>query len=81
MRFGHGTVQRRLVIAQLERVYELMRHTGKLDRFIIFGSYVTSKPTPNDVDIILIMRDDFQEQDYTEEILPVFDHPRAQRDS
>ncbi len=59
------------------RVYELAQQTGKLLRFIIFGSYVTAKPEPNDVDIILIMRDDFREEDYREDILPVFNHLRA----
>ena len=29
---------------------------------------------------ILIMRDDFREPDYTEELLPVLDHLRAQRE-
>ena len=79
-RFGYGTAQRRLVTSRLNRVYELVRRTGKLERCIIFGSYVTANPDPNHVDIILIMRDDFREQDYTAEVLPVFDHLRAQRE-
>lgn len=79
-RFGRGTAQRRLVTGRLEYVYELVRRTGKPERFINFGSYVTSKAEPNDVDIILIMRDDFQEQDYTAEVIPVLDHLRAQRE-
>lgn len=79
-RFGQGTLQRQLVTSRLVRVYDLAWRTGKLERFIIFGSYVTAKPEPNDVDIILIMRDDFREQDYTEDVLPVFNHLRAQRE-
>ncbi len=76
-RFGHGTPQRELVTSRLVRIYELAQRTGKLQRFIIFGSYVTTKPEPNDVDIVLIMRDDFGEEDYTEDVLPVFNHLRA----
>jgi hypothetical protein len=79
-RFGYGTAQRRLVTARLKHVYELVQRTDKLVRCVIFGSYVTAKPAPNDVDIILIMRDDFQEQDYTAELLPILDHLRAQRE-
>ena len=60
-RFGHGTPQREIVTARLIRIYELARRTGKLLRFVIFGSYVTTKPEPNDVDIILVMADDFTE--------------------
>jgi hypothetical protein len=79
-RFSHGMPQRQLVTARLVRIYELARRTGKLERFVIFGSYITAEPEPHDVDIILIMRDDFREPDYTEELLPVLDHLRAQRE-
>ena len=61
-RFGYGTPQRQLVTTRLVRIYDLARGNGKLERFVIFGSYVTAKPNPNDVDIILIMRDDFLQQ-------------------
>ena len=77
-RFGHGTPQRQLVTTRLLRVLKLAEGTGKLERFIIFGSYVTAKPNPNDVDIILIMRDDFREPECDEETAPVFHHLRAQ---
>ena len=63
-RFGHGTPQRQLVTNRLLRIYDLARGTGKLERFVIFGSYVTAKPNPNDVDIMLIMRDDFREPEW-----------------
>src|SRR5207247_424588 len=66
-RFGHGTPQRQLVTTRLLRIYDLARGSGKLERFVIFGSYVTAKPNPNDVDIILIMRDDFREPECDEE--------------
>ncbi len=76
-RFGHDTPQRQLVTARLARIYKIALSTGKLLRFVIFGSYVTAKPAPNDVDIILVMSDDFREADYTEDVLPVFNHLRA----
>jgi hypothetical protein len=78
-RFGHGTPQRALVSARLVRVYDLAQRTGKLLRFVIFGSYITAKPEPNDVDIILVMADDFTEHDYDPNSFPVFDHLRAQQ--
>ena len=78
VRFGHGTPQRRLVTTLLLRVLKLAEGTGKLERFVIFGSYVTAKPNPNDVYIILIMRDDFRERECDEETAPVFHHLRAQ---
>ena len=54
--FGHGTAQHIAITARLEHIYELARCTGFLQRFIIFGSYVTAAPNPRDVDIFLVMR-------------------------
>jgi hypothetical protein len=78
IRFGQSTMQRQVVTARLRRVYQLASSTGKLERFIIFGSYVTAKPNPNDVDIILVMRDDFRLSESDEAAAPVFHHLRAQ---
>ncbi len=77
---GHGTRARQLVTERLARIYQLARETGKLERFVIFGSYVTAKPEPNDVDIILVMRDDFTQRDYDATVFPMFDHLRAQQE-
>jgi hypothetical protein len=76
-RFGTTTLQRQLVTKRLLRIYELAHRTGKVERFVIYGSYVTAKPAPNDVDIFLVMRDDFRAADSTEEAMPVFDHMRS----
>jgi hypothetical protein len=62
---------------RLQHIYHLARATCKLERLILFGSYITAKPDPNDVDIILIMRDDFDVQACDEESRQLFDHARA----
>jgi hypothetical protein len=76
-RFGSGTRQRQAVTARLLRIYHLARATGKLDRLILFGSYITATFNPNDVDIVLIMRNDFDVYVYEEETRALFDHQRA----
>jgi hypothetical protein len=58
-RFGSGTIQRRNVADRLARLYELVNSTGQLARFVVFGSFVTAKADPNDVDIVLLMEDTF----------------------
>ena len=58
--FGHGTAPRVTITARLERIYELARRTGAVQRFIVFGSYITAEPNPRDVDIFLVMRGGFQ---------------------
>jgi hypothetical protein len=50
--FGGSTPQRQAVTARLQRIYQLASATGKLTRLVIFGSYVTTKPNPNAVDVI-----------------------------
>lgn len=76
-RFRHDTPQRQLVTARLRRIYDLASGTGKLLRFVIFGSYITAKPAPNDVDIILVRTDDFNVAECDEQTRPLFDHLRA----
>lgn len=59
-------------------IYELAKRTGFVQRFIMFGSYVTAKPEPNDVDIILVMDDAFRLEDCPIEARGLFDHAIAQ---
>ena len=76
--FGTSTLQRRMVAQRLARIYALARSTGQLARFIIFGSFVTAKREPNDVDIFMLMEDTFEAQQVTGEAAMVFDHLAAQ---
>ncbi len=76
-RFNQSTPQRQLVTARFVRIHKLARETGKLLRFVIFGSYITAKPAPNDVDIILVMTDDFDMDECDEQTRPLFQHMRA----
>src|SRR5437899_48187 len=74
-----GTTTRRAVIARrLERIYRLAHSTGHLARFIVFGSFTTAKPEPNDVDIFLLMEDSFDVRHVSPEARLVFDHTAAQ---
>ena len=43
----------------------------------MFGSFVTAKPEPGDIDIILVMRAGFQSEQATEEARLLFDHEKA----
>ena len=47
-------------------------------RFIIFGSFVTAKREPNDVDIFILMEDAFDAQQAEGEAAMIFDHVAAQ---
>ena len=76
--FGRGSAQRAAVTARLERIYELARSSGCLQRFIIFGSYVTAEPNPHDVDVFLVLRGGFQPRDAPPETQGLFRHATTQ---
>jgi hypothetical protein len=76
--FGTLTVRRRVVAQRLQRIYRLAQSTGSLARFVVFGSFVTAKPAPNDVDIFMVMEDAFDSNRLTGDMADVFDHQIAQ---
>ena len=77
-RFGRGSVQRCAVADRLNRLYQLVASTGQLARFVVFGSFVTAKAEPNDIDILLLMEDTFDLASVTGEAALVFQHLEAQ---
>ena len=79
VRRNFGETSRRAVIAErLARIYRLAHATGHLARFIIFGSFITAKSEPRDVDIFLLMEDSFDVRNASNEARLVFDHAVAQ---
>jgi hypothetical protein len=76
-RFGQGSFQRCSVADRLKRVYDLVSSTGHLARFVVFGSFVTAKEEPNDVDIIVLMENAFDLDAVTGEAALPFQHMEA----
>ena len=72
------TQQRRVVSSGLRRVLELAGTTGQVARAIVFGSFLSSNPEPNDVDIFLIMDDTFNLDGESGEAHLLFNQPAAQ---
>ena len=59
-RFGNRSDRRKLLAHRLERIHQIAFHTGFLGRFVVFGSFITDKLGPNDVDVFMIMNDNFE---------------------
>jgi len=78
LRFGKGSRRRVAVALRLERIYRIASGTGKLARFVVFGSFVSAKREPADVDVFLLMEDTFDLGEQTGEIRILFDHAAAQ---
>lgn len=60
-RFGSSTPRRRRLALRIRRWITLARQTRCL-RLLIDGSFVTSKPEPQDVDALVLLAPDFQDQ-------------------
>ena len=77
-RYGSTSGSRKVCTERLVHILDLASRTGFLRRLVIFGSYVTRKAEPNDVDIILLMDDNFHLETCPTELRALFDHALAQ---
>jgi hypothetical protein len=76
-RFGTSTARRMWLLGRLHAILSLAASSGKLRRVFVWGSFVTTKASPKDVDLLLILDEDFEMQDVPSAALAVFDSVRA----
>lgn len=76
-RFGKGSRQRIAVAQRLERIYRVSIGTRQMARFVVFGSFVSNKRDPADVDVFLLMENTFDVGQLTGEARVLFDHAGA----
>ncbi len=78
-RFGVVTPRRQTLASRLQALLTLARMTGKLQRSFVWGSFVTEKPFPGDLDVFLLMQAGFDQEFSTlpPEQRDLFDHGRA----
>lgn len=79
VRFGPGSEARQQATAVLQTIHQRVTATGNLERFVIFGSYIPAKTEPQDVHVVLVMKDDFSMDACDEQTRILFDHQRAER--
>lgn len=77
-RFGTPSPARMLVALRLERIYRMALATGQVARFVVFGSFITAKFEPNDVDVFLLMENTFDAASIAGESRVLFDPTSAQ---
>ena len=75
---GQGSAQRRVAAQRLQRIREVAVQTGHLARFIVFGSFVTTHPEPNDIDVFLLLDNTFNAEGLRGEAAVLFNHSLAQ---
>ena len=76
-RFGTGTDRRQHAFAKLRYLHGLASRTGYLARFLIFGSFVSAVEEPRDVDVVLVMAEDFRVEAIPREAQTLFSHADA----
>jgi hypothetical protein len=60
-RFGSGSRRRRRLVGRVRRWLELARQVGAR-RFLLDGSFVTARKSPEDVDAVVLLPADFGQQ-------------------
>ena len=77
--FGIGSEQRKGVTRRLQSVLQLAERTGQLRRVFLWGSYITAKEAPNDVDLMLVMAAGFRSEACVGEVRQVSDCEVAEK--
>lgn len=76
-RFCTSSPRRVWLSSRLRILLELAATSGKLRRIFVWGSFVTARPVPGDIDILLIMDKDFETERIAPSAQAVFDSVRA----
>ena len=75
--FGSSGHARELLFQRLLRIHRIASVTRHLVRFVVYGSFVTGKPIPNDVDVFMVFDDAFDASACNAEQLLLLDHATA----
>ena len=76
-RFATTSVRRQWLGEQLRYLLTTAQATGSLHRVILWGSFVTSKESPNDIDVLLIMEEAFDSEQVLGDTKLLFDYTQA----
>ena len=76
-RFCRSSPRRAWLSGRLRTLIELAASTRKLRGVFVWGSFVTAKPAPKDLDILLIMDSDFEVETAPAPAQLIFDSVRA----
>jgi hypothetical protein len=75
--FSSSSARRKWLGDRMRELLALIKSTGQLDRIFVWGSFVSAKESPNDLDILLLMKETFQLERICEDSKVIFDHVAA----
>jgi hypothetical protein len=73
-RLGKKTPRRQFLFERFQMVFDLLHGSGKVKHVYMIGSFPAAIPSPNDVDLFVVMAADFTTSGLSEEVLGVFTH-------
>lgn len=75
--FGTGSARREWLAERLRTLLAIARRSGLVRRIYVFGSFVTAKAAPNDLDVLLVMKAGLADEEIAGPIQELLDHERA----
>jgi hypothetical protein len=76
-RFAAGSARRKWLGEKLRALLNAAQATGHVQRVFLWGSFVTGKESPNDLDVLLVLDAAFDPAKVPEECKPLFAHAQA----
>lgn len=76
-RFATTSARRQWLGERLRDLLKTAKATGKLERVFLWGSFITSKEAPNDLDVLLVMATGFDLEQVSSDWRVPFDHAQA----
>ncbi len=76
-RFGTGSARRGWLSARLRDLFDVTRACGLVRRAYLWGSFASAKPSPNDVDVLLVFRAGLTDKQLVGPVRDLVDHTRA----
>jgi hypothetical protein len=78
-RFGGANPVRVELGRRLRRILEMTKQTGHVRRAFVWGSFITAKPEPGDIDVLLVMSGEFRSEQCSLSGKGVFNGEAAER--
>ena len=73
-RFGTATPRRQFLFGRLQDLVNDLVSTGSVKRIYLFGSFVSRKSSPNDIDLLVVMEAGFTTAQLSGRVSEVFQH-------
>jgi predicted nucleotidyltransferase len=73
-RFGVSTPRRQFLFQRLQTIIQRLRATQEVKQIYLFGSFLTGKDSPNDIDLLIVMNSTFTTANLRGKDLEVFQH-------